>query len=167
MRCTAPPSSSVITNGGKPAGAARSRSAIARARSGGAAEPNRMTPPAPDATSARTAPTSASATGTTIVCAARRARLHVERMRDVVHAAVEGGTVDASVAEGRGVVAADDDGGLGAAPFEPPAHAARSVSPRASARARVTRRSIAYPGLESGCRDLNPGPQRPESEKAA
>src|SRR4029453_3605198 len=77
IRWTAPPSSSVMTNGGMPPGASRTRRASDDARSAGARAPNRGPPPAPGATSPATDPTSPSSTGITTVCSASRRTLQV------------------------------------------------------------------------------------------
>ena len=58
IRWTTPPSSSVITNGAMPPGADAERLCRLVARSAGADDPKRITPPAPAATSAVTAATS-------------------------------------------------------------------------------------------------------------
>src|SRR5437660_7227549 len=113
IRCTAPPSSSVITMGLIPLGAAAFNDCSCAARSPGAAVPNRTTPPTPAETSARTAPTLRSSTGTTIVCAARRSSVHVAKRPPVVHAGVgdgvsgiDGGGLDATgVASAGGAMA--------------------------------------------------------------
>src|SRR6266550_8651286 len=61
-----------MTNGAIPPGADASNAWSCAPRSLGADVPNRRMPPAPARTSARTAATLCSSTGTTIVCAASR-----------------------------------------------------------------------------------------------
>src|ERR1017187_4165764 len=79
IRCTTPPSLSVITNGASPAGADAASVRRLAARVAGADDPKRITPPAPAATSALTEATSLSATGTTRVCSASCVRLQPAR----------------------------------------------------------------------------------------
>jgi hypothetical protein len=88
IRWTAPPSSSVITNGATPFGAEATRLCRATPRFEGADAPKRITPPAPAATSEVTDVTSLSSTGTTTVCSARLCRLHVARTPAVEQASV-------------------------------------------------------------------------------
>ena len=124
IRWTAPPSSSVMTNGGMPPGASRTRRASDDARSAGAWAPNRSTPPAPAATSPATDPTSPSSTGITTVCSASRRTLQVASTPRVVQATdPEVGRLVVDVTEpveGR-PAGVDDDGVAGWAPGGDPA----------------------------------------------
>ena len=86
IRCTTPPSSSVITSGSMPFGADASRARSAVPRFAGAADPKRITPPAPAATSAVIDATSVSLTGMTRVCSASCVTLQVASTLAFEHA---------------------------------------------------------------------------------
>ena len=94
-----------------PSGAAAESVRRLAARFAGAVDPKRITPPAPAATSAVTAATTVSSTGTTRVCSARAVRLQVSRTVAFVHTGAVAvgsgvGVVAGSVAVGRGDVGA-------------------------------------------------------------
>ncbi len=72
IRCTPPPSSSVITRGEIPPAAPASRLASSEPRSAGAELPNKSSPPTPWETSAATALRSVSGTGIATTCSASR-----------------------------------------------------------------------------------------------
>ena len=112
MRCTTPPSSSVITNGAMPPGAASESACRLEPRLAGAEDPKRITPPAPAATSAVTAATSDSSTGTTRVCSASRVRLQVARTLGFVQTlgVAVGASVGAGESDGVAVGAVDPVG---------------------------------------------------------
>src|SRR5207248_9294647 len=85
IRWTTPPSWSVMRNGLIPSGATAFSACSWAPRLVGADEPNRITPPAPAATSDLIDMTLFSSTGMTIVCSARRVTVQVARIDAVEH----------------------------------------------------------------------------------
>src|SRR5207302_11123278 len=84
IRWTTPPSSSVMMKGLIPSGATAFSACSWAPMLVGADEPNRITPPAPAATSDLTDMTLFSSTGTTTVCSARRVTVQVASIDAVV-----------------------------------------------------------------------------------
>src|SRR2546421_8136009 len=84
IRWTTPPSSSVMMKGLIPSGATAFSACSWAPMWVGADEPNRITPPAPAATSDLTDMTLFSSTGMTTVCSARRVKVQVARIDAVV-----------------------------------------------------------------------------------
>src|SRR5438046_9059947 len=139
MRWTTPPSSSVMMKGLIPSGATAASACSWAPKLVGADEPNRITPPAPAATSDFTDMTLFSSTGTTTVCWARRVTVQVARIDAVVQGVGVASTPITRATGAVGVAAAVPLGdaviavGLGAisalGPSPTPAQAERTRAP--------------------------------------